>query len=143
MTDRPSDRAIAQAFEIELAKLPAGAQQNIRDAVARGESLSWDMFRAGWFAAAPDGAQAVDDQAAAWLLLRVLQQAGPYSRELIDRTKRAMENIPRVPSQDAEDAARYRHARNNHLGEMLAIYPTPDTSDVGLDYAIDAARNVK
>lgn len=57
MTDRPSDRAIAQAFEIELAKLLPGAQQNIRDAMARGESLSWEMFRAGWLAAAPEGAQ--------------------------------------------------------------------------------------
>lgn len=60
MTERPSDRAIAQAFEVELAKLPAGAQQNIRDAMARDESLSWEMFRAGWLAAAPDGANGQD-----------------------------------------------------------------------------------
>lgn len=55
MTERSSYRAIAQAFEIELAKLPTGAQQNIRDAMKRDESLSWDMFRAGWLAAAPEG----------------------------------------------------------------------------------------
>lgn len=43
-------------------------------------------------------------------------------------------------AKDRDDATRYRHARDNHLAEMLAIYPTSDTSDVGLDAAIDAAR---
>ncbi len=36
-----------------------------------------------------------------------------------------------------EDAARYQHIRSRNLGELLALYPTCDTSDVGLDYAID------
>lgn len=37
------------------------------------------------------------------------------------------------------DAARWRHARHHALVQLLQAYPTPDTSDVGLDYAVDVA----
>lgn len=36
-----------EAFEREIATLPAGAQRTIRESAARGESLSWQMFQAG------------------------------------------------------------------------------------------------
>lgn len=42
---------IEKAFELELQKLPIGAQRNIRESMARNESLSWTMFKAGWEAA--------------------------------------------------------------------------------------------
>lgn len=38
-----------------------------------------------------------------------------------------------------QDAARYRHARWHAMKELLSVYKTPDTSDVGLDFAIDLA----
>ena len=40
--------AMELAFEEELKKLPLGAQQNIREAMERDESLSFNMFKAGW-----------------------------------------------------------------------------------------------
>jgi len=39
-----AERAI---FDAHLALLPKGAQINIREAMARNESLSWDFFRLG------------------------------------------------------------------------------------------------
>ena len=44
------------------------------------------------------------------------------------------------PSEAVErDAARYRWLRDQWLGHLLKLFDTTDTSDVGLDYAIDAA----
>jgi hypothetical protein len=40
---------------------------------------------------------------------------------------------------EARDAARWRHARQHALGKLLEAYSTPDTCDVGLDYAVDMA----
>ena len=39
------------------------------------------------------------------------------------------------------DALRYHYLRSEKLGEMLAMFPTTDTSDVGLDHAIFAAMS--
>lgn len=38
-----------------------------------------------------------------------------------------------------QDANRYQFLRSNSLSELLDLYTTDDTSDVGLDYIIDEA----
>lgn len=50
----PDVNDVRARFEVELAKLPAGAQANIRDAMSRDESLSFNMFAAGYRAAHAD-----------------------------------------------------------------------------------------
>lgn len=42
-------------------------------------------------------------------------------------------------NKDRKDAERWRHARHHAMEQLLTAYPTPDTSDVGLDCAVDAA----
>jgi hypothetical protein len=38
-----------------------------------------------------------------------------------------------------KDANRYRFLRSEKLVEMLGVFPTPETCDVGLDHQIDTA----
>ena len=41
---------IDTAFDLAISHLPAGAQANIRDAKTRDESVSYQLFKAGWIA---------------------------------------------------------------------------------------------
>lgn len=63
------------------------------------------------------------------LVWEELQASGP---SVLDALAGGMEPI-------VKDALRYRHLREHWLRDLLWLTGTTDTSDVGLDYAIDAA----
>jgi hypothetical protein len=73
-------------------------------------------------------------------------QAKAYSRQVVVNITEEMNGLKAgnqrlVAERDAaiKDANRYRFLRSEKLVEMLGVFPTPDTCDVGLDHQIDAA----
>ena len=106
---------------------------------------------------APDNAEAVSDHDLPFdttrKVVRALTRLGvstPCSQEeqaaraveLVNLLCREILNAPHPPAADeamGRNADRWRHARHHALVQLLQAYPTPDTSDVGLDYAVDAA----
>jgi hypothetical protein len=142
MSDRPSDRAIAQAF-MELVGYDFLPAIGARDAVIeRAREID---------AAAPEGAQAVACHR--WRrngeIVGVSNYGGWIDGPPSEREHGAAENLSGTcewtveyaytapPSQDAEDAARYRWLRDPR-NILEGVTPTKGGSV--LDVAIDAAR---
>lgn len=75
---------------------------------------------------------------------RVKEQGNLRPDSLTIRTANCMLNPDSMPcaalEEERENALRYRYIRSRNLGELLALYNTTDMSDIGLDYAIDKAR---
>lgn len=145
---------VAQRGDIPKRVREAAAALNIRALVAQDSSEG-----SGEVVAATE-----DDRAAVMHAVDLLEQYAqfiarevtyvdlerhPYRPEIEDVAERLERMLAKQPAQgeqeqrntgdDARDAARYRWLRSEGFSFVDVAKLTPDTSDIGLDYAIDAA----